>query len=92
MKRMLEKAQSGTLDTNVSVAAVSGLEGAVEGIRAVEKRTIAGKIIVYPACKGLGLIKLEELSDKLPQVAAELKDGLWTDAAEKALLAMFESQ
>jgi threonine dehydrogenase-like Zn-dependent dehydrogenase len=91
MKRMLEKAESGRLDTNVSVAAVSGLDGAVEGIRAVENRTIAGKIIVYPACKGLGLTRLEELNEKLPEVGAKLKNGLWTNAAEKALLAMYES-
>jgi hypothetical protein len=91
MKRMLEKAESGRLDTNVSVAAVSGLDGAVEGIRAVENRTIAGKIIVYPACKGLGLTRLEELNEKLPQVGAKLKNGLWTNAAEKTLLAMYEN-
>jgi len=86
MKRMLEKVESGRLDTNVSVAAISGLEGAVEGIRAVENRSIAGKILVYPACKGLGLTRLEELGTKLPDVAACLKDGLWTIEAEKKLL------
>jgi threonine dehydrogenase-like Zn-dependent dehydrogenase len=63
MKRMLEKAESGRLDTNVSVAAISGLEGATEGIRAVENRSVAGKIIVYPACKGLGLVPLEKLNN-----------------------------
>jgi threonine dehydrogenase-like Zn-dependent dehydrogenase len=89
MKRMLEKVESGRLDTNVSVAAISGLEGAVEGIRAVEKRLIAGKILVYPACKGLGLTRLEELSQKLPDVAAQLQDGLWTREAEKTLLARY---
>ncbi len=44
---------------NVSVAAISGLEGATEGIRAVESRSIAGKIIGYPVCRGLGLVRLE---------------------------------
>jgi NADPH:quinone reductase-like Zn-dependent oxidoreductase len=86
MKRMLEKVESGRLDTNVSVAAISGLEDAVEGIRAVENRLIAGKILVYPACKGLGLTRLEELKEKLPDVAACLKEGLWTIEAERALL------
>ncbi len=89
MKRMLEKVESGRLDTNVSVAAISGLEGAVEGIRAVENRLIAGKILVYPACKGLGLTRLEELQEKLPDVAACLQDGLWTLEAEKALLVRY---
>lgn len=86
MKCMLEKVESDRLDTNVSVAAVSGFEGAVEGIRAVENRLIAGKIMVYPACRSLGLIRLEELSQKMPDVAACLNNGLWTREAELALL------
>lgn len=86
MKRMLEKVETGRLDTNVSVAAVSGLDGAVQGIRAVENRSVAGKIMVYPACKGLGLTRLEELANKMPDVAAALTDGLWTAEAEKKLL------
>jgi len=89
MKRMLAKVESGQLDTNVSVAAVSGLDGATEGIRAVENRAIAGKIIVYPACRGLGLVRLEELSEKMPQVAQCLNDGLWTLEAERKLLEQF---
>jgi threonine dehydrogenase-like Zn-dependent dehydrogenase len=86
MKRMLEKVESGRLDTNVSVAAISGFEGAVEGIRAVENRSIPGKIMVYPTCRSMGLIRLEELAQKLPDVAAGLKDGLWTMEAERRLL------
>ena len=86
MKRILSNVESNRLDTNVSVAAISGLEGALDGIRAVENRTIAGKIVVYPACKGLGLTPLEEIQEKLPEVAACLKDGLWTTEAEKKLL------
>lgn len=92
MKRMLEKVESGRLDTNVSVAAVSGLDGAVEGIRAVENRSIAGKIMVYPACKGLGLTRLEELAGKMPEVAAALRDGLWTTQAEKKLLERYSEK
>ena len=87
MKRMLAKAESGRLDTNLSVAAVCGLEGATKGIRAVENRSIAGKIIVYPACKGLGLVPLEKLNEKMPEVAKCLNNGLWTRAAEQKLLA-----
>ncbi|MBP7050034.1 MAG: alcohol dehydrogenase catalytic domain-containing protein [Phycisphaerae bacterium] len=86
MKRMLEKVESDRLDTNVSVAAICGFEGAVEGIRAVENRLIAGKIMVYPACRSLGLTRLEELPQKMPDVAACLKNGLWTREAEKTLL------
>ncbi len=86
MKLMLSKVESNRLDTNVSVAAVSGLAGAVDGIRAVENRTIAGKIVVYPQCRDLPLIPLEELATRKPEVAACLQDGLWTLEAEKKLL------
>jgi len=89
MKRMLQKAESGRLDTNLSVAAVCGLAGATDGIRAVENRSIAGKIVVYPACKDLPLVPLEKMSEKMPQVAEYLNNGLWTRQAEKKLLEMY---
>lgn len=92
MKRILSNVESNRLDTNVSVAAISGLEGALDGIRAVENRTIAGKIVVYPACEGLGLTELHELEEKLPEVAACLKDGLWTTEAEKKLLETYAAR
>jgi hypothetical protein len=91
MKRMLAKVESGRLDTNLSVAAISGLEGATAGIRAVESRSIAGKIIVYPACLNLGLVTLRELAEKMPDVAECLNDGLWTKKAEKKLLENYAS-
>ena len=87
---MLAKAESGRLDTNISVAAVCGLDGAAEGIRAVENRAIAGKIIVYPACKGLELIELAKLKEKMPEVSGYLKDGVWNKKAEEALLKKYK--
>jgi len=88
MKQVLAKVASGRLDTNISVAAVCGLEGAADGIRAVENRSIAGKIMVYPACRGLGLTRLGELHQKMPKVAKQLSDGLWNKAAEDRLLSL----
>lgn len=87
MRAVLEKVQSGRLDTNVSVAAVAGLEGAVDGIRAVERQEIPGKILVYPECRGLPLTLLTDLPEALPDVADKLHGGLWTKEAEDALLA-----
>lgn len=86
MKQVLSKVTSGGLDTNVSVAAVCGMQGATDGIRAVENRSIAGKIMVYPACRGLRLTRLEELHEKMPGVAKQLIDGMWNKAAEDTLL------
>ncbi len=90
MKRMLEKVESGKLDTDLSVAAISGLAGATEGIRAVENRSIAGKIMVYPACRDLALTRLDELPEKMPEVAQHLHNGLWNKRAEEALLKTYQ--
>jgi len=89
MTAVLAKLQQGQLDTNLSVAAISGMEGAIDGLEAMEKRAIPGKVIVYPWCHGLGLTRLEELGDRLPQVAAALADGRWTKAAEERLAEAF---
>jgi threonine dehydrogenase-like Zn-dependent dehydrogenase len=88
MHAVLAKIETGALDTNLSVAAISDLDGAVEGLRAVERREIAGKIVVYPACRELGLVRLTELSSRLPAVGEKLKDGVWTREAEQVLLDM----
>ena len=86
MRIVLGKVQGNTLDTNSSVDAVSGMAGAVDGIAAVENRTLAGKIIVYPMLHDLGLVPLTQLGEKFPSVAAKLERGKWTAAAEQELL------
>jgi threonine dehydrogenase-like Zn-dependent dehydrogenase len=89
MKRVLARVERGRLNTNVCVGAVSGLDGAVEGMRAVENRLIAGKIVVYPACKGLGLVSVEDLGAEAPPVAALMPEGLWNKQAEEELLQIY---
>jgi threonine dehydrogenase-like Zn-dependent dehydrogenase len=86
MKIVLNKVTKGTLDTNCSVDAISGMAGAVDGIAAVENRTLAGKIIVYPMLHDIGLIPLSGLHKKFPTVAAKLEHGQWCKAAEQELL------
>lgn len=90
MKAVLAKVERLALDTNLSVAAVCGLEGALDGMRAIEERRISGKIIAYPPCRGLGLIRLDEMGERLPEVAKLLDRGMWTREAESALLTMYE--
>ncbi|MFC1597865.1 alcohol dehydrogenase, partial [Planctomycetota bacterium] len=86
MRIVLKKVQRDQLDTNASVDAVSGMSGATEGIAAVENRTLAGKIIVYPALYDVGLIPLVELDKHFPTVAEKLDGGKWTREAERELL------
>jgi threonine dehydrogenase-like Zn-dependent dehydrogenase len=70
MKAVLRKVVARQLDTNLSVAAIAGLDGAIDGIHAVEKNTMPGKIIVYPSVKGLKLTPVSR----------------WTAESEKELL------
>ncbi len=86
MQQVLRAVDAGRLDTNDVVGAVSGPAGAAEGIGAIENRSIAGKIIVYPDCRDMQLIPLEKLKQKMPQVAQHLHNGLWTKQAEEVLL------
>ena len=86
MKAVLRKVESGELDTNISLDAVAGFEGVADALAAVEARTSGGKIMVYPALTELGLVRLSELGERFPTVAARLRDGQWTKAAEQELL------
>ncbi len=86
MKIVLEKVTRGTLDTDASVDAISGMAGAIDGIAAVENRTMAGKIVVYPELENVGLIPLERLHEHYPTVAEKLEDGQWCRKAEAELL------
>jgi hypothetical protein len=85
-----DKVEQDRLDTNLSVDAVSGMAGAVDGISAVENRTIPGKILVYPQLGELPLTTLDDLAGRFPSVGRKLRDGLWTREAEDELLRVAE--
>jgi threonine dehydrogenase-like Zn-dependent dehydrogenase len=87
MQVVLQKLERGDLDTNLSVDAVTGMEGVRDALAAVEARTSGGKIVVYPQLHDMGMIRLSELAQRFPTAAAALHDGRWTRAAEEALLA-----
>lgn len=86
MKIVLRKVTDGQLNTDTSVDAVAGMQGAADGVEAVKNRSLAGKIIVYPQLHDVGLIPLNELRNRFPTVAEKLDDGRWCQAAEEALL------
>ncbi|MEA4944602.1 MAG: alcohol dehydrogenase catalytic domain-containing protein [Propionicimonas sp.] len=87
MRSLLAKLETGALDTSISLDAVCGMAGFSDAIDAVNNRTSGGKIMVYPQLHDLGLVRLAELPEKLPEVAAAMDGGRWTHAAEEALLA-----
>jgi hypothetical protein len=87
MKAVLGRLEAGTLDTNISVYAVSGMQGVADALEAVNARTSGGKIVIYPQLTQLGLVTLTQMADVYPAVAAAMDGGRWTRAAEEALIA-----
>ncbi len=88
MKAVLAKLERGDLDTNLSLDAVTGMEGVRDALAAVEARTSGGKIVVYPSLPEMGLVRLADLPQRLPGVAGRMRDGRWTRDAEAELLAV----
>ncbi|MBS1252516.1 MAG: Mannitol-1-phosphate 5-dehydrogenase [Anaerolineales bacterium] len=87
MQRVLDKVRDRQLTTRRSVAAISGMAGAGDGLRGVAEGCFAGKAIVFPQIPDLGLTPLSELKHALPNVYAKLEDGrYWTNEAEVELL------
>ncbi len=92
MQIVLEKVTSGQLDTNLSVDAVSGMAGAMDGLQAVEKRELPGKIVVYPSLSEMPLTPLSNIEEQYSSVADKLKNGIWTKSAEDELLKLTDTE
>lgn len=84
---VMERALQGALSPGRSVAAIGGLEAARDAMAAVMEGRYPGKIVIFPQIRGLPLMGLDELGEKLPEVAENLGPGnVWTNAAEEVLL------
>jgi L-sorbose 1-phosphate reductase len=86
MQVVLGKVIGDQLDTNLSVGAVSGMAGAIAGLTAVQQRTIAGKIVVYPELTDLPLLELDALVQRFPTLQPLVATNGWNRAAEAELL------
>ncbi len=87
MKSVLDKVQGHELDTNLSVAAVGGMEAAHDGLRGLLEARFPGKTVIYPQVSGLPLTPLDELSSVRPDVAEALgPDHAWTIKSERVLM------
>ncbi len=86
MTSVLAKVVSGQLETSASLDAVSGMAGAIDGLKAVEERAFSGKIVVYPTIKAMPLTRLENMAELYPTVAEKMDGSKWTQAAEEELL------
>jgi len=87
MEYTLKKLEREELDTNNSVAGISGMNDVWKGIDAVRTGGFPGKIVVYPHIKNLDLVSLKDLKKKYPEIGVHLsKTGKWTREAEDALI------
>lgn len=84
---VMDRALEGSLSPGRLVAAIGGMNVAPEGIEAVIDGVYPGKIVIFPQIPDLPLLGLDELDEKLPEIAALLdEDGFWTNEAEAALI------
>ena len=87
---VMQRALEGSLSPGRSVAAIGGLETAQAALQAVMDGSYPGKVVVFPQIRNLPLLGLDELKEKLPDVAEKLGEGdLWTNKAEQALIDKF---
>jgi threonine dehydrogenase-like Zn-dependent dehydrogenase len=90
LRTTLHMTETGEIDTNASLAGIGGLPALHAGLEAVLAMALPGKIVIYPQIQDLPLTPLADLPEKMPEVAALLgPGGIWTRAAEKALLERF---
>lgn len=69
------------------MAAIGGMKVAQEAMAAVMEGKYPGKIVIFPQIHDLPLLGLDELAEKLPDIADKLgSDHVWTEEAEAALI------
>jgi threonine dehydrogenase-like Zn-dependent dehydrogenase len=89
-QQVVDLAGQGALSPGSIVGAVGGMRAAKDGLRALVEGRYSGKVLIFPQIHDLPLMGIDELKEKLPDVAEKLGPGdTWNGEAEKAL---FDSQ
>lgn len=85
--QVMYSALDGSLSPARMVAAIGGMNTAREGMEAVMTGRYPGKVVIFPQIPDLPLVGVDELAEKLPEIAAKLGEGdMWTNEAEEALI------
>ncbi len=89
-RMVVQKTTAGELSPILSVAAVGGMEAALDGLDAMMSSKFTGKIVIFPQLPHLPLLGLAELKEKYPDVGAKLgENNSWTVEAEQAIIEKF---
>ena len=87
LRKILDMVEGNVLNTDLSVAAIGGLNVGREGLEAVKSGRFPGKTVVYPQIADLPLMSLEEIPDLIPGLRDRLGPNCtWTKQAERALM------
>ncbi|MDT0183812.1 zinc-binding dehydrogenase [Microbacterium sp. ARD31] len=86
-QQVVDLAEQGQLSPGSIVGAIGGMRAAKDGLQALVDATYSGKVLVFPQVHDFPLTGLDELGERLPEVAAKLGPGnTWNDEAERAFL------
>ena len=89
-QQVVDLANQGALSPGSIVGAVGGMRAAKDGLQALVDGSYSGKVLIFPQIHDLPLMGLDELGERLPDVAAKLgPGGTWNGEVERAL---FDSQ
>ena len=87
---VIERTLDGQLSPILSVAAIGGMDAAVNGLDAMMTGKYAGKVIIFPQIAEFPLTGLNDLAENYPEIAEKLgTNNSWTFEAEKALIEHF---
>ena len=89
LRKVLEMVEAKQLNTNMSVAAIGGLNAGREGLEGVKAARFPGKTVIYTQIPELPLMALEDIPKNIPELKSKLgPQGEWTREAEEALMEM----
>lgn len=89
LRKVLEMVEAGELNTNLSIAAIGGLNAARDGLEGVNEARFPGKTVIYTQIPDLPLMPVEEVENRIPELKGKLgPHAAWTKEAEEALLEM----
>ncbi len=71
-QKVVDLANQGDLSPGSIVGAVGGMRAAKDGLRALVDGSYSGKVLIFPQIDDLPLMGLDELKERLPQVAEKL--------------------
>lgn len=90
MRKVLEMVENRQLNTDMSVAAIGGLNAAREGLLGVRDARYPGKTVIYPQVLDVPLMATEEIPERIPALKDKLgPNQTWSREAEKTLLEMY---